>query len=257
MTVRVPLTQGKVALIDDGDAERVLALKWSLHIVPNAKTLHARHAWVEDGKWRAVKLHRFILGLGPGDPHVYHWDGDGLNNQRANLRLATPQQIIWHLRGRGESDLKGVARTPAGTFRAMMWRDAQTPVALGTYDTAEEAARMYDAAATIARGEFAWTNFADLDADAVARARRVLAGDRSALPRRKAPSQRLTDDDVCEIRRRYMTGDVYQQDLAAEYGVTEGAIQHAISGRSFKHIHDPAPITIDMRTIRNRERSTA
>lgn len=257
MTVRVPLTQGKVALIDDGDAERVLALKWSLHIVPNAKTLHARHAWVEDGKWRAVKLHRFILGLGPGDPHVYHWDGDGLNNQRANLRIATVQQNRWNAPARSETGFKGVSATRHGAFAAYIPLANGNARYLGTYDTAEEAARVYDAAAVTLRGDFAWTNFPEADDAAMARARAILSGDVSALPRRKTAMQRLTNDDVCEIRRRYMTGDVYQQDLAAEYGVTVGAIQHAISGRSFKHIHDPAPITIDMRTIRNRERSTA
>jgi hypothetical protein len=38
-------------------------------------------------------MHRMILGLKPGDGvHTDHWDGNGLNNQRANLRQGSRSQ---------------------------------------------------------------------------------------------------------------------------------------------------------------------
>jgi hypothetical protein len=42
-------------------------------------------------------MHRFVLGLPPyrnGGLEVDHIDGNGLNNQRSNLRLVTHQQNI-------------------------------------------------------------------------------------------------------------------------------------------------------------------
>jgi hypothetical protein len=46
-----------------------------------------------DGKETIVLMHRAILGLERGDKRmVDHRDGDGLNNTRSNLRIATASQ---------------------------------------------------------------------------------------------------------------------------------------------------------------------
>lgn len=63
-------------------------------------------------------------------------------------------------------------------------------------------------------------------ADAVRRGRST-AGDRH--PRRK-----LASGDVAEIRRRYAVGDVYQRELAVEYGVTTHQVWRICRGLQWK-----------------------
>lgn len=46
----------------------------------------------------------------------------------------------------------------------------------------------------------------------------------------------LTDESVREIRQRYAAGGVTYKALAAEYGVTFGAISHVVSRRTWKHV---------------------
>ena len=93
--VEVPLTQGKVAIVDAQDAERVLCHKWytqrnytSSHDLWYAVTSIQKGG----GTQILLSLHRFILQLPPRIPQVDHRDCDGLNNRRSNLRLASNSQ---------------------------------------------------------------------------------------------------------------------------------------------------------------------
>lgn len=244
MTIEIPLTQGKVALIDKIDADRVLPLKWSVH-QSRGDRLYARHAWVDGGKWHHVKMHRFILRLGPNDPVVDHKNGNGLDNRRANLRTATHSQNLVNRGTNGRLGLKGVIAV-RGRYLATLRRRHER-FYLGTYDSPEQAARMYDAATHIVDGEFAWTNFPDIDPECLERVERILNGDKSALPKRPRAKQKLTDDDVVAARRRYIAGGVLIRELAEELGVTPGCISHALSGYTFGHIQNPPPIVKDKR----------
>lgn len=60
-------------------------------------------------------MHRTILGLGAGDKRqVDHWDHDGLNNRRSNLRIASQRDNSRNVRKHhGASRFKGVSRNPA------------------------------------------------------------------------------------------------------------------------------------------------
>ena len=72
-------------LIDDEDYEKVKQYKWCVYKTYN--TFYSiRHIRI-DGKGTTQSLHRFIMGLEKGDKRVIdHLDGNGLNNQKANLR---------------------------------------------------------------------------------------------------------------------------------------------------------------------------
>ncbi|HDZ37293.1 MAG TPA: hypothetical protein ENH62_03230 [Marinobacter sp.] len=85
----VVLTQGKVALVDDADFERVAAFKW--YARQEKRRPHCWYATRSNGKNKTTYLHRFILDA-PKGLDVDHKDWDGLNCQRANLRLATHSQ---------------------------------------------------------------------------------------------------------------------------------------------------------------------
>ena len=47
---------------------------------------------------------------------------------------------------------------------------------------------------------------------------------------------KLCEVDVLEIRRRYRHGGVFQRELAEEYGVARGTIQHIVLGHTWKHL---------------------
>lgn len=85
----IPLTQGKVALVDDDDFEWLNRMgKWCVQIMKY--TFYARGYVPHDGKSKHIWLHRLIMGM-PVGMEVDHIDGDGLNNQRCNLRICTHQ----------------------------------------------------------------------------------------------------------------------------------------------------------------------
>ena len=92
----IELTQGKVALLDDEDFEEIAAFKW--YAERQHHTFYAQRAVRRlDGGRTIEYLHRVILARMLGralakDEQVDHIDGDGLNNQRANLRPATNAQ---------------------------------------------------------------------------------------------------------------------------------------------------------------------
>lgn len=104
-----------------------------------------------------INMHREILQA-PPDMLVDHIDGNGLNNQRSNLRLATPSQNLQNQRPRfgTKSGYKGVYKVKAG-WQAALQKDGKN-YTFGTYETPREAANAYNAGALKHFGEFAHLN---------------------------------------------------------------------------------------------------
>jgi hypothetical protein len=146
----ISLTQGQIALVDDEDYEYLSQWKWQARKAKNG--WYARR-WTSQraGKRYIVGMHTEIMGCAPSQL-VDHEDGDGLNNQRSNLRFATTAQNALNQPARNRSGYKGVRLAQdTGKWRAV--------ISLGSFDSPEEAARAYDAAALIHHGEFARLNF--------------------------------------------------------------------------------------------------
>lgn len=162
---------GRVALVDDADYDLVMQHKW--HIVeerrrqrsrihgPYARTMIYVPGQGKVGK-KAPYMHNLIIGqLG-----VDHRDHDGLNNQRSNLRPATPAQNSQNVRKISgcSSQYKGVTRRrDESAWRAVIVVDRKS-IPLGRFAHEVDAARAYDAAALRYFGEFASLNFPGLDA---------------------------------------------------------------------------------------------
>ena len=150
----ISLSRGLVALVDDSDYERVNAFKWYADRPPCARSFYAvKNDSCRGGALRSrTRMHNFILGL----KYVDHKDGDGLNNQRHNLRPATRSQNAANTsrNRRNSSGYKGVVRTGRGKWMARITKNKQIKY-LGSFETPQEAADCYYAAAVEIFGEFA------------------------------------------------------------------------------------------------------
>lgn len=147
----IPLTQGKVAVVDAADAPRLLAAKWFFDGRYAKRTIRI------DGKRKSLYLHRVVADA-PEGVDVDHADRDVLNCRRSNLRLATRKQNLANMRRPvGVSGFKGVTKDKA-RWAAKIMVDYRW-ICLGTFDTPEEAARAYDVKAQEIHGAFAALNF--------------------------------------------------------------------------------------------------
>jgi hypothetical protein len=159
-TVRIPLTQGKFALVDAEDAERVNTLTW--HFSMSGSGGYARAYVRGSGREnrRLIRLHRFVLDL-PDGVRVDHENGDRLDCRKSNLRPATHAQNNLNRPGvsGGTSQYKGVHK-PTGRNRwvARIKKDGRH-YDIGTFGDEVSAARAYDAKALELFGAFAWLNF--------------------------------------------------------------------------------------------------
>lgn len=157
--IRVPLTDGVFALVDEEDAPLVGRLNWRL-FQPRPGAFYAMaRGHVSSGGGRGSLMHRLILGA-PLRALVDHINGDGLDNRRSNLRLASPSQNGANQLSRtGSSRFKGVSWSRRDqNWAAFIHVDRRTRP-LGRYSSEEEAAKAYDAAAREAFGRFAAVNF--------------------------------------------------------------------------------------------------
>lgn len=154
----IVLSQGKVAIIDDCDFERVNQFKWSYSLVQSGIEYALRNAEV-NGKRTSILLHRFILGNIPEGMVVDHKNGNGLDNRRENLRICTRSQNNINKRKKGTtSKYKGVYFEKArNKFRSHIVVESKI-IFLGRYETELEAALAYDKASCTYHGEFANNN---------------------------------------------------------------------------------------------------
>jgi hypothetical protein len=157
----IPLTRGKVALVDEEDYEWLMGWKW--YAAKGHRSWYAaRNARVEEmvnGKRRAIYMHREILQP-PDGMDTDHRNGNGLDNQRYNLRVCTHPQNMRNQKPHINtlSPFKGVDRDKrTGKWRARV-QDGGQRISLGLFDTEEQAALAYNQAAIKLYGDYARPN---------------------------------------------------------------------------------------------------
>lgn len=151
----IPLTQGKVAIVDDVDFDELNRHKWC------ARKDNKTNSWYVccKIKGKTVLMHRHLLVLGKnqfGD----HRNGNGLDNQRHNLRKCS---FAENTRNRkkplgGTSKYKGVSwyiSLRKWTAKIVNYKYYH----LGYFDNELDAAKAYDQAAIRYFGKFARLNF--------------------------------------------------------------------------------------------------
>lgn len=158
----IPLTQGKVALVDDSDWEWLSQWRWYANPAKN-KWYACRHAPMINGvRYPKLYMHRELLLLTNEDIEVDHRDGNGLNNQRYNLRKTTHQCNQQNVRTTtGTSQYKGVTWHKDRNKWCAQIKTNNKRYHLGRFpqDQEIEAAKAYDAKAVELFGEFACLNF--------------------------------------------------------------------------------------------------
>ena len=156
---RIPLTQGKYAIVDPEDFQRLNKYKW--HVVWGSMTYYASRNSRIGKKRIAIKMHREIID--PPEPLVVdHINHKGFDNRRANLRPATRAQNAMN---------KSIVATSSGSskYRGVSWHKnikkwhaligvKHKSITIGYFDNEIEAAKAYDKAAKEYYGEFAVLN---------------------------------------------------------------------------------------------------
>ncbi len=159
---KIPLTQGKFAIVDVEDYEQLSIYKW--FAVKYGRCFYAARKGISKTtrrKTRSIPMHRQILNV-PDDKVVDHINHNGLDNRKANLRIVTVLQNSWNARkqnGNLSSKYKGVSLTK----RTRRWKAKISykgkNIYLGCFDDEYSAAKAYDKKAAELFGEYAVLNF--------------------------------------------------------------------------------------------------
>jgi len=149
---RIPLPNGKFAIVDIEDYEELFKYKWQFNKGYAVRTVYAKRGQ----KRSSVKMHR-LVNKTPKGFETDHINGDKLDNRKCNLRTATHSE---NTRNRGclscnTSGLKGVELIKkTGKWRALI-RALDKRISLGSFPTAELASEAYNNAAIKYHGQFA------------------------------------------------------------------------------------------------------
>jgi hypothetical protein len=156
---KIPLTKGKYAIVDVDDYKHLSKYKW--HVKEGKNTFYAVRHYYFKSVHKHVCMHREIIKA-PDNLFVDHINLNGLDNRKANLRLATKTQNSQNVpktRRKTSSKYKGVSyQTRDRVWRAKI-KIKRRDKHLGSFKNEIDAAKAYDRAARKYFGEFARPNF--------------------------------------------------------------------------------------------------
>lgn len=157
---KIPLTQGKFAIVDDSDFEYLNQWKWHAQKARTGMFYACRKQWVGNGKYKFISMHRLLLNIEDTKTDVDHGDGNGLNNQRYNIRACTrsQNQMNRNRTVKNSTGFKGVIfRKKTNRFEANISCSGKS-IHLGSFKSAQDAAIAYNKAAEKHHGQFAKLN---------------------------------------------------------------------------------------------------
>lgn len=146
----------KEILLDDDVYEELKNFTWCVQKQGNKFYAMRKH-----NRTKTIIMHRSIMNVIDRNVYVDHIDGNGLNNQRNNLRLSTHSENLCNRPSvkNSKSIYKGVAWVSSHKkWRASIQANKVQKV-LGYFNNEIEAAKAYDAVVKSYHGEFASLNF--------------------------------------------------------------------------------------------------
>jgi len=158
---RIPLAQGKYAIVDPDDYERLSRHKWQLQRTRHMLYATRRAKGREGTRGQIVWMHRYIFPS-PEGMCVDHINNKALDNRKANLRLATPAQNARNRRkmaAKTSSRYKGVSYHAGQRKWCAAIRVNGQYKYFGLFHDEVAAAKGYDKAAKKYHKEFAVLNF--------------------------------------------------------------------------------------------------
>lgn len=152
---KIPLTQGKYAIINEEDFDLVSKYKW--HFFARK---YAGRDYIENGKKKKMSMHRLITNF-PIGCEIDHINGNGLDNRRSNLRISTHKENICNRAFLNKNNTTG--------YRGVTWSKEKNKYAaqitvdyrhkcLGYFDRAIDAAKMVNGALVKYHKNFACLN---------------------------------------------------------------------------------------------------
>lgn len=158
MVKEIKLSQGKVALVDDGDFELVSKYKWCAQKAKN-ENYYAKTNEPCMGKQKPIMMHRIIMNANKGD-YVDHINHNGLDNRRCNLRICSQTENMRNkkLHSNNTSGYKGVYWGVKEKKWVAQIKNDQKVIWLGSFKNIIDAASAYNQAAIKYHGEFAKLN---------------------------------------------------------------------------------------------------
>lgn len=149
----IPLTQGKVALVDDEDFEELSKYNWH-----NAGRYAVRHTSRKSpGGRKTVFMHRQIMNA-PSGKQVDHKNGNRYDNRKSNLRFSTQLQNCWNActRKDNKTGYKGVHYRPKSKDFVVYISVNKKRIHLKTYRNIDDAIKARKEAELKYHGEFAY-----------------------------------------------------------------------------------------------------
>jgi hypothetical protein len=157
----VPLSCSAEAVIDADDVPLVSHRNWFRSGGHEGRTYYAQtYVSIGGGKTVPVSMHRVLLAP-PDDLQIDHINGNGLDNRRSNLRLASMSQNLANRPGIkvGKSGYRGVWYDAKRKKYCAFARINGVNKMIGRFTTAVDAAVARDRVAKQQYGEFAVLNF--------------------------------------------------------------------------------------------------
>ena len=144
--LEIPLSQGRVAVIDETDYILVEDYKYYF------KDGYAVRNLGPTGRQRTIFMHNDIMGTPRRPLSVDHKDGDGLNNCRSNLRIASKELQMFNRMFPKRNLPRGVYK--ANSRYAARYRSGGRLVHIGMFNDPDEAHFAYREAVYKIYGEY-------------------------------------------------------------------------------------------------------